>query len=91
MSEADLRAENARLPRELAEAKMDNEFCQKRQPSSLQGNASRKVRINAAREGELQHQTYGTAIKSVSIWILQMGSTQQKRLSGEDDRAAFLQ
>ena len=35
MSEADLRAENARLRRELAEAKMDNEFCQKRQPSSL--------------------------------------------------------
>ena len=26
MSEADLRAENARLRRELAEAKMDNEF-----------------------------------------------------------------
>jgi len=35
MSEADLRAENARLRRELAEAKMDNEFCQKQQPSSL--------------------------------------------------------
>ena len=29
MSEADLRAENARLRRELAEAKMDNEFLSK--------------------------------------------------------------
>ncbi|MCG7455605.1 transposase [Corynebacterium pseudogenitalium] len=29
MSEADLRAENARLCRELAEAKMDNEFLSK--------------------------------------------------------------
>ena len=42
-------------------------------------------------QGELQHQEHGTAFKSVSIWILQMGPTQQKRLSGEDERAAFLQ
>ena len=44
-------------------------FWQKRQPSSPQSNTNRKVRINAASEGELQHQTYGTAIKSVSILV----------------------
>lgn len=70
MSEADLRAENARLRRELAEAKMDNEFLSKATAFFALRQREQKVRIDAAREGQLQHQTHGTAIKSVSIWIL---------------------
>lgn len=70
MSEADLRAENARLRRELAEAKMDNEFLSKATAFFALRQREQKVRIDAAREGELQPQTHGTAIKSVSIWIL---------------------
>lgn len=73
MSEADLRAENARLRRELAEAKMDNEFLSKATAFFALRQREQKVRIDAAGEGELQHQAHGTAIKSVSVWILQMG------------------
>ena len=46
MGEADLRAENARLLRELVEAETDNEFCQN-DSLSLCSNAKGKVRIDA--------------------------------------------
>ncbi|MDK8846997.1 hypothetical protein QP888_11005, partial [Corynebacterium sp. MSK297] len=48
-------------------------FCQKRQPSSPQSNAIRKIRIDAAGEGEFQYQAHGTPFEGVSVWILQMG------------------
>ena len=89
MSEADLRAENARLRRELAEARLDNEFlskataffimssCQKQQPSSLRSNANGKIRTNAAGEGELQYQSHGKTSQSFTVWILRLGTKGQ--------------
>ncbi|QPL05652.1 transposase [Actinomyces respiraculi] len=48
LSRAELRAENARLRRELAESRMDNEFLPKAPPSSPRSNEGGKVRANAA-------------------------------------------
>ena len=69
MSEADLRAEMLVCAGSWLKQRWITSFCQKRRPSSLRSNAGRKVRIDAAAEGELQHQAHGTAIKSISVWI----------------------
>ena len=55
LSEADLRAEITRLRRELAEAKIDNEFLSKATALFAAKQRERKVRTDAAGEGELQY------------------------------------
>lgn len=51
MSEADPRAENTRLRQELAEIKMNSEFCQERQPSSPHSGANKKFELMQPEQG----------------------------------------
>ena len=90
LSEADLRAETARLHRELAEARMNNQFL------------SKATAFFAAKQREQKDSTkcsqskanYSIKLKASLLKVSRSGyykwaHTQQKRLSGEDDRAAF--
>ena len=72
LSEADLRAENARLRRELAEAKMDNEFLSKATAFFALRQSEQKFGLMQPEQGEFQYQTYGTPFEGFSIWILQI-------------------
>lgn len=60
MSEADLRAEVSRLKRELAEAKLDNEFLSKATAFFVaQATRAEKFELMWPEQGKLQYQVYG--------------------------------
>ncbi|WP_047262559.1 hypothetical protein [Corynebacterium mustelae] len=67
MSEADVCAENDRLRRELAEARLDNEFLSKVTTFFAAKQRERKSSNNAAGEGELQHHTHDTTLRGSMI------------------------
>ena len=70
-SDADIRAENARLRRELAEAKMVNSVLVKSH-RLLRCEATReeKFPLMQPEQGELQHQTNEQVIRGFSFWLL---------------------
>ncbi|WP_259466597.1 hypothetical protein [Corynebacterium macginleyi] len=70
-SDADIRAENARLRRELAEAKMDNEFLSKATAFFVASQRDRKkFELIQPEQGELQHKTYEQVIRGFPFWLL---------------------
>lgn len=79
MSEADFRADNERLRCEVAEATMVNEFLSKATVFFVfEATRAEKFELMQPEQGQLQHQTHGTAVKSVSAWILQRGPMRSR-------------
>ena len=74
LSEADIRAENARLRRELAEVKMDDEFYQSDNLLRFEATRTEKFELMQSAQGKFQYQTHGALVEGISVWILQMGS-----------------
>ena len=75
MGEADLRAEDARLRRALAEAKMNNElFYQNDSILHRKATQTKKCEFAQPELHKFQYQTNSELVEGVSVWILQMGS-----------------
>ncbi|WP_187117582.1 hypothetical protein [Flaviflexus massiliensis] len=87
MSAADLRAENARLRRELAQARLDNEFFVKATPF-CEATRTEKFELIQQEKANYSIKRMAHLLKLSRPRCYTRARKQQHRLSGKDDREA---